>query len=232
MDAPATYISRAAKLARAHTQLRALVELVGHVHGLGYDRPGIRYDQHGGRSAEITLPVRLLRDGRPTGAADDAWGRAYLEAAVHIATADQQLADAITRAGQRRTPLGTHHITRHGVAPAPDFLARVCMNTAESLHLVAPLLRTIDRKGMRLVDNHSPRGALQNIARAVELLPDTRNPDPPITCRNPDRRDKCTALPLYDKQLRLCESCYHAGQYQQRKSGAGKTRKKTRRRKR
>lgn len=228
--------SLADAIAAARRQLLELAAVAAHAHSLAYDRPGLRCQPGRVDPDPDRLPVRVVR-GRATAAADDAWAANYLDAAVEIAWADQQIsAAASATVGRRIWPLETSQIRINRQAPTPALLARVCLHAASALagleHADLPpaarrLLeaeRNDRREPATGIVSDARRGALLRIDRAHRLLPDTRNPPRPPPCKA-RLSPSCNGLGGWDKTRGWCQPCYNLDYS---RTGKPKTKKRKR----
>jgi len=187
-----------ARLDDGRAQLRQLAAVVAWASDLAYAASGQRYDTSAGRLAAESRPPRF---------GDRAWADNYAEAGRCICYADQDLMRALRDSGIRWWAMQTAHVRDRMLNPSPAFLIRVARNALNALDQVPADPRP---KVVRHLDR-----ALNNIWRAHQLLPDTRNPTPPRVCAN----DDCERL-LGDRRGGVCQVCANRDYRRRRRPAA------------
>ena len=85
-------------------------------------------------------------------------------------------------------------------------------------HLLVSLAGQLHRRACRGSLTDAMAARLHDLAVELRPLLLPAPPDKPgPVCRNPRRRDRCTGLPLHDRTLQVCTSCYQHEAYRARK---------------
>lgn len=135
--------------------------------------------------------------------------RGITNPAPPIGPADQEMADLYRHIAQvllAANPLRSRTTPQHD--PPPHEL----ISLAGQLHRYAARNLLVDRHVIAL---HALAGQLRPLL-APRRQPASTGP----TCRNPRHRNRCTGLPLEDRTLQLCTSCYQHEAYRARRGRA------------